>query len=40
MKLIQIFAREREKYAEFEKRSYGFFKAGFREVMILPYSDR
>ena len=35
MKLIQIFAREREKYAEFEKRSYGFFKAGFREVMIF-----
>lgn len=35
MKLIQIFAREKEKYAEFEKKSYAFFRAGFREVMIF-----
>lgn len=35
MKLIQIFAREKEKYGEFEKKSYAFFRAGFREVMIF-----
>ncbi|HKM33941.1 MAG TPA: ABC transporter ATP-binding protein [Lachnospiraceae bacterium] len=35
MKLIQIFAREREKYKEFEGQSYGLFRAGFREVMIF-----
>ncbi len=35
MRLIQIFAREKEKYAEFEDKSLGLFKAGFREVMIF-----
>ncbi len=35
MKLIQIFTREKEKYDEFEGKSLGLFKAGFREVMIF-----
>lgn len=35
MKLIQIFTREKEKYDEFEDKSRGLFKAGFREVMIF-----
>lgn len=35
MRLIQIFAREKEKYAEFEGKSLELFKAGFREVMIF-----
>lgn len=35
MRLIQIFAREKEKYDEFEDKSLGLFKAGFREVMIF-----
>lgn len=35
MKLIQIFAREKEKYDAFEKKSFAFFRAGFREVMIF-----
>ncbi|MBQ7955926.1 MAG: ABC transporter ATP-binding protein [Lachnospiraceae bacterium] len=35
MRLIQIFAREKEKYEEFEDKSLGLFKAGFREVMIF-----
>lgn len=35
MKLIQIFTREKEKYEEFEGKSMGLFKAGFREVMIF-----
>lgn len=35
MKLIQIFTREKEKYDEFEEKSLGIFKAGFREVMIF-----
>jgi len=35
MKLIQIFAREKEKYKEFENRSQGLYRAYFREVMIF-----
>lgn len=35
MKLIQIFTREKEKYAEFEDKSLGLYKAGFREVMTF-----
>ena len=35
MKLIQIFTREKEKYDQFEEKSMGLFKAGFREVMIF-----
>lgn len=35
MRLIQIFTREKEKYAEFEQKNYGLFRAGFREVMIF-----
>lgn len=35
MKLIQIFTREKEKYDEFEHKSLGLFKAGFKEVMIF-----
>lgn len=35
MKLIQVFAREKEKYNDFERKSYAFFQAGFREVMIF-----
>lgn len=35
MKLIQIFAREKEKYQEFEDRSKGLYKAGYREMMVF-----
>lgn len=35
MRLIQIFAREKEKYAEFEYRSNELFKANWREVMTF-----
>jgi len=35
MKLIQIFAREKEKYKEFENKSYELFKANWREVMTF-----
>ena len=35
MKLIQIFAREKEKYNEFERKSYAFYQAGFKELMIF-----
>lgn len=35
MKLIQIFTREKEKYAEFEDKSMGLYKAGYREMMIF-----
>lgn len=35
MKLIQIFTREKEKYDEFEHKSLGLFKAGFKEVLIF-----
>lgn len=35
MKLIQIFAREKEKYQEFEDRSRGLYKAGYREMMVF-----
>lgn len=35
MKLIQIFAREREKYREFETKSGELFTANWREVMIF-----
>ena len=35
MKLIQIFAREKVKYQEFENRSLGLYRAYFREVMIF-----
>lgn len=35
MKLIQIFTREKEKYAEFEDKSKGLYKAGYREMMIF-----
>lgn len=35
MKLIQIFAREREKNAEFEKKSYELYKANYREMMVF-----
>lgn len=35
MKLIQIFAREKEKYKEFECRSEQLFKANWREVMTF-----
>lgn len=35
MKLIQIFTREKEKYGEFEDKSRGLFKAGYREMMIF-----
>lgn len=35
MKLIQIFAREKVKYQEFENRSVGLYRAYFREVMIF-----
>lgn len=35
MRLIQIFTREKEKYAEFESKSRGLYKAGFRELMIF-----
>lgn len=35
MKLIQIFAREREKYQEFEYKSEQLFRANWREVMTF-----
>ena len=35
MKLIQIFAREREKYQEFEDKSEQLFRANWREVMTF-----
>lgn len=35
MKLIQIFAREQEKYREFEWKSLQLFKANWREVMTF-----
>ncbi len=35
MKLIQIFAREKEKYQEFDKKSGELFAANWREVMIF-----
>lgn len=35
MKLIQIFAREEEKYRQFEGRSKALFDANWREVMIF-----
>lgn len=35
MKLIQIFAREKEKYQEFESKSKSLYRAYFREVMIF-----
>lgn len=33
MKLIQIFAREKEKYSEFEGKSMELYRANFREIM-------
>ena len=35
MKLIQIFAREKEKYAEFENKSQELYRANWREVMTF-----
>lgn len=35
MRLIQIFAREKEKYGEFEKKSDELFRASWREMMIF-----
>ncbi len=35
MRLIQIFAREKEKYSEFEKKSSELYKASWREMMIF-----
>lgn len=35
MKLIQIFAREKEKYNEFEIKSKELYKANFREMMVF-----
>ncbi len=35
MRLIQIFAREKEKYKEFEGKSGALFDAGWREMMIF-----
>ena len=35
MRLIQIFAREKEKYKEFEKKSQELFDASWREMMIF-----
>ena len=35
MRLIQIFAREKEKYGEFEKKSDELFNASWREMMIF-----
>ncbi|WP_455533617.1 ABC transporter ATP-binding protein [Roseburia inulinivorans] len=35
MKLIQIFVREEEKYAQFEKKSEDLYKANWREVMTF-----
>lgn len=35
MKFIQIFAREKEKYKEFETKSYELYRANFREIMVF-----
>ncbi|HCL03768.1 MAG TPA: ABC transporter ATP-binding protein [Lachnoclostridium phytofermentans] len=35
MKLIQIFAREREKNAEFGQKSKGLYRANYREMMVF-----
>lgn len=35
MKLIQIFAREKEKYQQFEERSQALYRANWREVMTF-----
>lgn len=35
MKLIQIFAREKEKYSEFEGKSMKLYRANFREIMTF-----
>ena len=35
MKLIQIFAREKEKYSEFEGKSMELYRAHFREIMTF-----
>lgn len=35
MRLIQIFAREKEKYSEFNEKSEGLFRASWREMMIF-----
>lgn len=35
MKLIQIFAREKEKYSEFEGKSIELYRANFREIMTF-----
>jgi ATP-binding cassette subfamily B protein len=35
MKLIQIFAREQEKYEEFEFKSKDLFRANYREMMVF-----
>ena len=35
MKLIQIFAREKEKYSEFEGKSKELYRANFREIMTF-----
>lgn len=35
MKLIQIFAREKEKYQEFEGKSKDLYRANFREMMVF-----
>ena len=35
MKLIQIFAREKEKYQEFEDKSMDLYRANFREIMTF-----
>ncbi len=35
MKLIQIFAREQEKYKEFEGKSRDLYKANYREMMVF-----
>lgn len=35
MKIIQVFAREQEKYEQFEKKSYLLYRANWREVMTF-----
>ena len=35
MKLIQIFAREKEKYSEFEGKSIELYRVNFREIMTF-----
>ena len=35
MRLIQIFAKEKEKYREFEEKSKGLYKASYREMMVF-----